>query len=117
MLGRRELELSINHAGKATPAKAEVQAKIAELYQTRKDGILVFDMCNQQGTNTSISKCRIYGSLDDLKKIELPYAIRRITGEVKGGKPRRARKDERKKKAKMFGSLKRNMKKAEKKNK
>ncbi|EED42053.1 hypothetical protein EBI_27516 [Enterocytozoon bieneusi H348] len=48
-----------------------------------------------------------------MKKIVLPHVLRRITGEEKQKVARRMRKDARKKKAKIFGTMKRNMKKAE----
>lgn len=117
LLSRKELNLKIHHEESSVPPKNTVVEKLSKLFQTKSDNIVVYDIANCPGTHISIGKVNIYSNVDDLKKVEKQYMITRKTGEVKTRKPRRTRKDERKKNYKRFGTVKRAMKKAERKNK
>lgn len=69
-------------------------------------------MKTKPGLHKTVACANMYNSFDDLKKIERSFVVTRITGE-KAVKPRRREKKiARIKRSKMFGTLKRNMKKA-----
>ena len=116
LLSRKELNLKIHHEESAVPPKKIITEKLSKLFQTKADNIIVYDITNCPGTHSSIGKVNIYSNLDDLKKVEKSYMVTRKTGEATLRKPRRTRKDERKKAYKRFGTVKRAMKKAERKN-
>lgn len=117
LLSRRELEVVAHHPGMPIPSKEEVCEKISELYQTNKKNVVVSDLSNRYGTHRTSLKARIYSSADALADIERKHIVARLTGKEFKTVPRRVRKDERKKRVKIFGTIKRAMKKAEKKNK
>lgn len=91
--------------------------KIAELYQTDVKNIVIAGLRNRYGTHRTTLKAKIYSGLDVLCSIEKRNVVAKLTGKEFKIVPRRVRKDERKKRYKIFGTIKRNMKKAERKNK
>ncbi|EQB59815.1 40s ribosomal protein s24 [Vairimorpha apis BRL 01] len=117
LLNRQELNLKIHHKESPVPPKTVITEKLSKLFQTSKDNIVLYDIFNVQGTHESVGKVNIYNNKSDLKNVEKDYVVQRKTGESKTRKPRRARKDERKKSYARFGTVKRAMKKAERKNK
>ncbi|WUR02103.1 ribosomal protein eS24 [Vairimorpha necatrix] len=117
LLSRKELSLKIHHEESPVPQKKVITDKLSKLFQTKNDNIVVYDITNTPGTHTSIGRVNIYSNQDDMKRVEKSYMVARKTGETSIRKPRRTRKDERKKAYKRFGTVKRAMKKAERKNK
>ncbi|EOB15302.1 40S ribosomal protein S24-A [Nosema bombycis CQ1] len=117
LLGRNELTLNINHERSSVPTKKDIANQISKLFQTKGDSIIVYDISNNPGTHSSVGKVNVYSSVDAMKKVEKDYMVVRKTGESKIKKPRRTRKDERKKRYKRFGTIKRAVKKAERKDK
>ncbi|KAM0672797.1 hypothetical protein OCOL_000063 [Ordospora colligata] len=114
LLSRKELEVVAHHPGMACPSKEEVRDKISELYQTNKKNIVIAGMNNRYGTHRSMMNARIYASADMLTQIEKKNIVAKMTRTEIKIKARRVRKDERKKSYKMFGTLRRNTRKAEK---
>ncbi|KAK6090937.1 hypothetical protein P3W45_000182 [Vairimorpha bombi] len=117
LLNRKELHLRIHHEESAVPPKNTIIEKLGKLFQTKTDNIVIHGITNCPGTHTSVGRVNIYNNADDLKSVEKQYMVTRKTGESPFRKPRRTRKDERKKSYKRFGTVKRAMKKAERKNK
>ncbi|KAG0416906.1 30S ribosomal protein S24e [Dictyocoela roeselum] len=116
LMERKEIELKATHLQSSTPTKEEMRAKLSPLLKANPQNIIVCDCKTRFGTNITTAKAKVYDSLDQLKKIEHFHVVTKITGEKKTKANRRARKDARKKKVAMWGTLKRNMKKAEKRN-
>lgn len=117
LLSRKELAITVLHAGAAVPDRETLRSKIAELYQTGKDRIVVSSFKNRYGTHRTTLSAKIYSNADALESTEMRHVVTKLTGKEFKTVPRRVRKDERKKRYKMFGTLKRSMKKAERKNK
>lgn len=117
LLSRRELDVVAYHPGMPIPSQEEIRAKISELYQTNKKNIVVGNFKNRYGTHRTTLKAKIYSSVEALSNTEKKHIVAKLTGKEFQITPRRVRKDERKKRYKIFGTLKRAMKKAEKKNK
>lgn len=115
LLNRREFNLILKHSRSSTPSKTEIVQKMATLNHVKPNTVIVYDLTGRFGTHETKAKCKIYSNLDQLKKIENEYVVTRITGEKKKKVVRRMRKDARKKKTKMFGSMRRILKKAERK--
>lgn len=116
LLSRKELRMVVHHPGAGIPDKESLRDKISELYQTNKKNIVVANLKNRYGTYRTTLNARIYPNTDALTSTEKKSVVARLTGEEIKKTPRRIRKDERKKRYKMFGTLRRNMRKAERKN-
>ncbi len=114
LLNRKEVDLFVYHPNKSTPEKSLVCKELSENYSIPKEQIYVFGMSTGYGSNDTVLKAHMYGSMESLKEVARDFVIRRLNGEVKEGPNRRMRKDARKKKAKMFGTLRRKMRKQEK---
>lgn len=115
LLNRKEYLIEITHTNSAAPNKATLTSKLANEYKVEENQIYVFNMNTFPGEHKTLANANIYNSFDDLKKIERDFVVARITGEKKSKIPRRQKKDARIKRYKMFGTLKRNMRKAAKK--
>jgi len=113
LLNRKEVELSITHPNQATPDKKVITSELSSNYSVPENQICVFDVITGFGSHHSNATAHLYTkSADDLRMIERKHIVARKTGETIEKIPRRTRKDTRIKKYKMFGTLKRNMKKA-----
>lgn len=112
LLNRKELTFELSHSRSAIPNKQEVAAKLASLNQTNVKNVVVYGITCGFGSNKSIGKAKVYKTFEQLDLIERDFVVERLTGEKKKKKiGRKVRKVMRKKKALMFGSLRRNMKK------
>ncbi|KAI5176392.1 small subunit ribosomal protein S24e [Pancytospora epiphaga] len=117
LLGRKEVELSISHPSQATPNKSVISSELSNLYTVPSDQIYVYGTKTGFGANLSVARAHLYNSLDDLKKIERSFVVTRLTGVSETKIKRIIRKQDRKKKSKIFGTEKRNMMKAKRRNK
>lgn len=114
-LQRREVVLSISHPKSRTPSKEDICSQIGSLFKVRKELVIVSGCSTRFGTHETKCKVRIYESPEMLREIERDFVVKRKTGEeVRKKKARRVRKKERKEKAKIFGTMRRHLKKAEK---
>ncbi len=107
--------LSMVHSKTSTPSKEDICSQISSLFKVKKDFIVVSGCRTRFGTNQTQCDVRIYNSVDTLKAVEKKSIVKRKTGEEEEVVPRRQRKDARKKKAKIFGTMRKYIKKAEKK--
>lgn len=107
--------LSISHPRARTPSKEDICTQIGSLFKVRKELVIVSGCTTRFGSHQTKCNVRIYESTEKLREIERDFVVRRKTGEEVGiRKPRRVRKKERKEKAKIFGTMRRHLKKAEK---
>ncbi|KAF7683571.1 30S ribosomal protein S24e [Astathelohania contejeani] len=116
LLNRKELHLIISHPN-GNPVKSEVVDQLAYLYRTDKAHILVERCQTEKGMQQSTAWAKIYKDTGSLERTERLHVLVKKTGLKVKKTPRKVRKVNRKKKVKMFGSLKRNLKKEERKNK
>lgn len=114
-LQRKEIALIVTHPRLGTPSKSEISTKICSLFKVKNDFVVVQDCKNKFGTHEMKCNVKVYDSLDVLKAVEKKSILKSKFNIEKKRKIRRVRKDEKKKKAKMFGTLRRNIRKAEKK--
>lgn len=112
LLNRKEVQLEITHNNQASPSKETVTTELSSNYSLPTKQIYVYGMSTKPGLHKTVALANMYNSFDDLKKIEREFVVARITGERPVKVPRRQKKDARIKRYKMFGTLKRNMKKA-----
>lgn len=112
LLNRKELQLEITHTNQSSPDKKSVTEELSSNYSIPSEQIYVYSMRTKPGLHKTLASVNMYSTFEDLKKIERPFVVTRITGEKVSKIPRRQRKDARIKKYKRFGTLKRNMKKA-----
>lgn len=115
LLNRKELLLNLTHPKDATPKKDDIANKLATLHQASAKNIVVYNLTGRFGSHATKAMAKIYPSFQQLETVERTFIVTRKTGVKPKKIVRRMRKDARKKKEKMFGSLKRNIKKAEKK--
>lgn len=115
LLNRKEIQLEITHSNQGTPSKEIITTELSSNYSLPAKQIYVYGMDTKPGLHKTVALANMYNSFDDLKKIEREFVVARITGERPAKIPRRQKKDARIKRYKMFGTLKRNMKKASKK--
>lgn len=116
LLSRKELQYELNHTRAAIPNKNEVASKIASLNQTNVKNVVVYGITSGFGSHHSVGKAKVYRNFEQLDLVERDFVVERLTGEKKKRKlGRKVRKVMRKKKALMFGSMKRNMNKQKKK--
>lgn len=112
LLARRELALLITHTNQPTPDKKTIAGELCSNYTVPEGQIRIFGMETGFGIHESRASAHIYNSADDLAKIEYPYVVARMTGNPLRKIKRMTRKQERVKRRKVFGTEKRNMKKA-----
>ncbi|KAM0677790.1 eukaryotic ribosomal protein eS24-like protein [Binucleata daphniae] len=117
LLNRKEMDLILTHTRDSTPKKEDVIAKLAALYQSTPKNIIITDVKGKFGSHISTGKAKVYNNFEQLETVERTFQVVRKTGVKVKKVVRRMRKDIRKKKSKMFGSLRRNKKKQEKKEK
>lgn len=112
-LQRKELMLRVSHGRASTPSKEEIASQISSLFKVKKDLVVVYGCLTKFGTNETKCSVKVYDSFDTLKRVEKKSVIKSKTGEESKRNVRRVRKDARKKKAKIFGTMRRHVKKAE----
>jgi len=59
-LKRKDIIFTIDHEGKPTPKKSEIEEKIAEKYKVEKDKIEIVYIFSERGKPTSKIKARIW---------------------------------------------------------
>lgn len=105
LLSRKEITVSINHEQKGTPSKEAITSVISNLFKTKDTNVVVKNVHTRFGSQLTKCDVRIYENGEVKEKLE---------SKIKRELSRRARKTERKSKAKMFGTLRRHVKKQEK---
>jgi small subunit ribosomal protein S24e len=81
LLNRRELGFNIAFNG-ATPSRKMVHAKLAAMLNTPKNQLVIGSLQNRFGMMLINGDARVYTTVEDLKKIEREYLLKRgMTGE------------------------------------
>ncbi|OQS55792.1 rps24e [Ecytonucleospora hepatopenaei] len=112
IFNRKEIDLSIRHSKQATPNRETIRKELSTNYSIPVEQIRVFDMKTGFGINETMAKAHLYSDVALMKSTVLPYVLKKITGEEKTKIARKQRKDARKKRVKIFGTMARNMRKA-----
>ncbi|HHC18964.1 MAG TPA: 30S ribosomal protein S24e [Euryarchaeota archaeon] len=77
LLKRTEIYARIVHKKAATPSREDVRNLIASEFGVKKDLVIVQYIRTGFGWTVSKAYVKIYDSLDDLKKVEPKYVLRR----------------------------------------
>jgi len=77
LLHRKELQMVITHAEKATPKRKEVIKSLSEQMKAKKELIIIDHLKNSYGKSETHGYAKIYSTLDALKKIETKPSIAR----------------------------------------
>lgn len=112
IFNRKEIDLTIKHTKQATPNKDAIRKELSTNYSVPVDQIRVFDMKTGFGVHESTAKAHLYSDAELMKTVVLSYVLRKVTGAEITKVARRQRKDARKKRVKIFGTMARNMRKA-----
>uniref|UniRef100_H0XVB7 Small ribosomal subunit protein eS24 n=1 Tax=Otolemur garnettii TaxID=30611 RepID=H0XVB7_OTOGA len=76
-LQKKQIVIDILHPGKVTIAKTEIREKLARMYKTTPNVILVFGLKTHFGHDTTTSFGMIYNSLDCKKKNQPKHRLSR----------------------------------------
>lgn len=80
---RRDVRMLVDYDG-ATPKKAELLRLIAEYLKVSEDRIAIVKVENLFGQHRLSVHCHVYDTVEDLKKYERKYVLRRQGVEVSG---------------------------------
>ena len=84
LFNRDEVKFSIDHSkiGK-TPTRLIIKEEIAQKVKINPDNVLVIKAVTKTGTQTTIGSANVYQSINEMKKFEPEYLIKRITSSEK----------------------------------
>ncbi len=77
LLGRKEVELSINHLGEAIPKRDTVLAKIAALMNKERNQVVLIKMEGQYGKGESVAIIHVYDTAEQAKSVEKTHFLKR----------------------------------------
>jgi len=77
LLRRLELRLKVFHPGMPTPSRKDVKALVAANLGIPEDRVIVAYVKTPFGTDYSKAYVKVYESVEDAKKIEPDYVLRR----------------------------------------
>ncbi|RLG87469.1 MAG: 30S ribosomal protein S24e [Thermoprotei archaeon] len=77
LIGRRELEVMVDHMFKGTPRRLELREAIARLFGVDPSLVIVKKIVSEYGWGKSRAKVFIYDSMDRLKIIEPEHMLRK----------------------------------------
>uniref|UniRef100_A0AC35U856 40S ribosomal protein S24 n=1 Tax=Rhabditophanes sp. KR3021 TaxID=114890 RepID=A0AC35U856_9BILA len=100
LLNRKQMCVDILHPLKATVSKKDIREKIASLYKVTPDLVIPSGFISQIGGGRTSGFCKIYDSVEDVKKYEYKFMLARFSGvkvEKAGRKQRKERKNRQKK--------------------
>ncbi len=83
LLRRKDVQMLVDYDG-ATPKRAELLKLIAEHLKVSEDRIAIIKMVNLFGQHRVSVHCHVYDSVDDMKKYEREYVLKRQGVEVSG---------------------------------
>ncbi|GAU96752.1 hypothetical protein RvY_08150 [Ramazzottius varieornatus] len=96
LLKRKQMVVDIIHPGRSTLKRTEVREKLARLYKTTTDTVMVFGFKTQFGGGRTKGFALIYDSVDAAKKFEPKYRLVRMGLAEKVTKPGRKQRKEKK---------------------
>ncbi len=77
LLYRKEIRFVVIHEGEGTPSRAIVKEELAKKLKEKTGNIIIDYIRSHFGSQKSIGYAKVYKSLDDAKKIEPEYIIKR----------------------------------------
>ncbi|RLG77464.1 MAG: 30S ribosomal protein S24e [Thermoprotei archaeon] len=77
LVGRRELEVVIDHMFKGTPKRSEMREALAKLYGVSTDLVIVKRILSEYGWGKSRARVHIYDNIERLKAFEPKHILRR----------------------------------------
>jgi len=77
LLYRKEVRFVVIHDGEGTPSRAIVKEELAKKLKEKKENMIIDYIRSHFGSQRSIGYAKVYKSLDDAKKIEPKYIIKR----------------------------------------
>lgn len=86
LLGRKELWISVEHIGKATPSRVDILSEIAKIVKSKKECVIVEKIFTQTGKGVSKVKVFIYSKKGDIPKEKVEKMKRRMKIGGKGEK-------------------------------
>ncbi|KAF8560367.1 hypothetical protein OG21DRAFT_1492745 [Imleria badia] len=100
LLSRRQFVLDVLHPSRANVSKSDLQEKLATLYKTEKDRVVLFSFRTHFGGGKSTGFALIYDDEAAQKKFEPKYRLIRSGLTTKVERPSRKLRHERKNRAK-----------------
>ena len=77
LLNRTEVHFRVIHEGEKTPERELVKNDLAEILKAKKGNIVLEYLKPEFGIQQSIGYAKIYKSMDDAKRIEKEYILKR----------------------------------------
>ena len=84
LLGRKEINLEVNHVGLGTLSRKELRKKIADMFKVDIENVYVTKIETLYGAGVSRVRAHIYYDMERGLKVEPEHIIRKNRGE-KGG--------------------------------
>ena len=76
-LFRKEIDFRIDHVGTTTPSRSDIRAKIGAQFDADSEAVVVKKLETKYGIGVTEGSARIYSDLDQMKRIELDYILKR----------------------------------------
>lgn len=76
-LFRKEIDFRIDHVGSTTPSRKDIRAKIGAQFDTDSEAVVVKKLDTKYGIGITEGSARIYSDLEQMKRIELDYVLKR----------------------------------------
>merc|ERR1739847_221233 len=73
LLNRKQMVVDVNHGDNATPSGKTIKEKLAQMYKSTPDCVIVYGLQTKFGGGSTTGFANIYDSLDYLKKNEVRY--------------------------------------------
>jgi len=82
-LFRKEIDFRIDHVGSTTPSRKDIRAKIGAQFDADSEAVVVKKLETKYGIGITQGSARIYTDLEQMKRIELDYVLKRHESEEK----------------------------------
>lgn len=115
LLPRKELNCDVQ--SKQTPSKESLTSEISNLLGVDKQMIVLGSLVTGFGSDKTRFNCKLYKSREEMEKVEPFHVISKVFGVESVKFSKKMRKAERKKRQKVWGTERRNLLKAERKEK
>merc|ERR1711883_1188 len=107
LLNRKQMVVDVNHGDNATPSGKTIKEKLAQMYKSTPDCVIVYGLQTKFGGGSTTGFANIYDSMDYLKKNEIRYRqVRAGLCERLEKKARQQRKQLKNRKKKVKGTAK-----------
>lgn len=77
LLNRVEVKFRVKHEGEKTPERDLVKSDLADMLKTDKNLVIIDRIRPSFGVAMSFGYAKIYNSLEDVKKVEPEYILKR----------------------------------------